>query len=274
MARATSGLGQFRGKVGSVVFRVNQGQQIASAYQPAVRNPKSNLQTAQRNKMYLASQLSKAVPREDIIGLAPIGSARDRRNAFIRNIINNTSSILDGKLFTSRVLYDKVLFSDGINIITSVVRTQDNVVSIAVDRITTEEEYNRLAVKVISFAVNEIGIESYKSYWLDLPAFAEIQNSPNGLIPIQGIVTEGLVTYFIPVLLKDNVRYSRETKTLVQLVDNGYFAITGEYNISNAVLSWGKSYAFASGDFGEIVPPSTDGDEVVNPDGPNFPNLG
>ena len=91
MARATSGLGQFRGKVGSVVFRVNQGQQIVSAYQPSVRNPKSNTQTAQRNKIYLASQLSKLVPREDIIGLAPKGSVRDRRSMFIRNIIENTT---------------------------------------------------------------------------------------------------------------------------------------------------------------------------------------
>lgn len=270
MAKATSGLGQFRGKVGSVVFRVNQGQQIASAYQPAVRNPKSNLQTAQRNKMYLASQLSKEVPREDIIGLAPMGSARDRRTMFIKNIINNSTSTLEGEVFQSSINYLDVVFSNG-KIIIYDIAENENALSVSIGDMT-EEEYDRLAIKAISFIVSPgYGIGAYKSGWVPLPAYSTLSN---GTISLSGVGGAGYITYLIPVMLKDNVRYSEEKKSLIQFGDSGNFVITGEYATNNAVLEWGRSMAFASRQDGEIVPPSTGGDEVVNPDGPSFPNLG
>ena len=277
MARATNGLGQFRGKVGAVVFRVSQGQQIASAYQPAVKNPKSNLQTAQRNKMYLASQLSKIVPREDIIGLAPNASVRDRRGLFIKNIIDNTVSTLDDKLFVSKIDYANVAFSHGTNMIFSIVPTGENLapdqrgIRIVFNDSLTEEEYNRMAIKAVTFNVYPDGVKNYKSSWLELPPYADLTNNN---LEIQGLGLYGYPTYLIPVMLKDNVRYSREKKTLVQLVDGGEFAIAGEYNINNAVLSWGQSVGSLVGDFEGIKPPTGDEDEVVNPDGPNFPNLG
>ena len=279
MARATSGLGQFRGKVGSVVFRVNQGQQIVSAYQPSVRNPKSNTQTAQRNKIYLASQLSKLVPREDIIGLAPKGSVRDRRSMFIRNIIENTTSILDGELFTSQISYKDVIFSKGNSIIFSVSGANEGgtpqpgtekIRVLFADELT-EATYNRIAIKAITFAYSEGNIKGYESRWLDLPKYSELEN--NSFV-VDGLGRYNYMTYLIPVMLKDNFRYSRERKTLVQIVDDGEFAIAGEYSTNNAVLSWGNSIGYTLGNFDAIVPPTGDEDEVVNPDGPNFPNLG
>lgn len=279
MARATSGLGQFRGKVGSVVFRVSQGQQIASAYQPAVKNPKSNLQTAQRNKMYLASQLSKIIPREDIIGLAPKGTVRDRRSIFIRNIIENTTSKLDGGVFTSKVSYEDIKLSTGNSIIYSISGANEGgnpqpgteKIRILFSDELTEDTYNRIAIKAITFSYSQGIIKGYESRWLDMPQFSEL--SENSFI-VDGLGRYNYVTYLIPVMLKDNVRYSRERKTLIQVVDNGEFAITGEYAINNAVLSWGTSLGFVLGNFGEIKPPTGNEDEVVNPDGPNFPNLG
>ena len=80
----------------------------------------------------------------------------------------------------------------------------------------------------------------------------------------------------VPVQVAENVRYSDEKKTLIQSdVDNETLVIQGEYAVNNAVLQWYSS--IGAGVLGEkipIVPPSTGGDEVVNPDGPNFPNLG
>lgn len=279
MARATSGLGQFRGKVGSVVFRVSQGQQIASAYQPAVRNPKSNTQTAQRNKMYLASQLSKLVPREDIIGLMPNGSARDRRSMFIQNIIENTTSKLDGELFTSQVSYKDVMFSKGNGIIFSVSGANEGgnpqpgaeKMRILFSDELTENAYNRIAIKAITFAYSEGNIRGYESRWLDMPKYNELEN--NSFV-VDGLGRYNYMTYLIPVMLRDNFRYSRERKTLVQIVEDGEFAIAGEYSINNAVLSWGASVGYTLGNFDEIKPPTGNEDEVVNPDGPNFPNIG
>lgn len=282
MARATSGLGQFRGKVGSVVFRVNQGQQIASAYQPAVRNPKSNLQTAQRNKMYLASQLSKLVPREDIIGLAPRGTARDRRNVFLRNILDNAISSQNGEVFSTIVSPEYVTFSNG-NAMegVSVNYTSGNEFTIVINKsIISEEQYNRLAIKMMQTDVSNGVYVGYKSAWLELPSYTGVE----GNLEIDVTFTSydsvnGTTTIWLtPVVLNDGYRYSSERKTIVQYANVGDlsgFAIQGEYAISNAVLEWKKSiYALDTTNTGEIVPPSTGGDSVVNPDGPNFPNLG
>lgn len=282
MARATSGLGQFRGKVGAVVFRVSQGQQIASAYQPAVRNPKSNLQTAQRNKMYLASQLSKLVPREDIIGLAPRGTARDRRNMFIKGILDNSVSRLNGEVFSTSVMTNSVLFSNG-NAIDGIVTTaavsgNNYDVQITFDKTKiTEDVFNRLAIKLIQFdIVNDI-YSNYKSSYLDLGTYNTDDSEDTFTKMFSVAIQQGVSTavYLVPIELNENVRYSSEKKTLVQVdTDNMTFVITGQYDINNAVLKWYKSRFVGATDGGEIVPPSTGGDEVVNPDGPSFPNIG
>lgn len=280
MARATSGLGQFRGKVGSVVFRVNQGQQIASAYQPAVKNPKSNLQTAQRNKMYLASQLSKLVPREDIVGLMPNGSARDRRSIFIRNIIDSAISTYNGEVFTTNLNAQAMVMSNGTTLegIGFSGSGENGTFVVEINKsIVNESVYNRLAIKICQFGITNNEYSAYKSSYIELPAYSSVQ-APDGLIEIDVNFTksrDNTIIYAIPILLNDNVRYSRELKTLVQYDSNTQeFAIVGEYAMSNAVLEWKKSQLVLSVGSGQIVPPSTDGDEVVNPDGPNFPNLG
>lgn len=282
MARATSGLGQFRGKVGSVVFRVNQGQQIASAYQPAVKNPKSNLQTAQRNKMYLASQLSKLVPKEDIIGLMPKGSVRDRRSLFIRNIIENSISTLDGEVFKSAINYNNVLFSSGVDMIEGITVTgQNHTVTLTVYKNKVSKEvYDRMAFKLLQIDVRSDGFVQYKSAWLDVVPYDEDEqqtsfSTTSNVSSAPGVST---VVYLVPVELTENVRYSRERKTLIQLgefADNKTgFAITGVYPLTSAVLKWYKSQIAFNTTGSAIVPPSSGGDEVVNPDGPNFPNLG
>lgn len=283
MARATSGLGQFRGKVGSVVFRVSQGQQIASAYQPAVKNPKSNLQTAQRNKMYLASQLSKLVPREDLIGLAPKASVRDRRNMFIRNIITNSTSSLSNGVFTSSVYYESILFSKGEQLegvsLSTATGSSGNSVTITFDKsIISEEQFNRMALKLVQIDISNDVYSNYKSSWLNLGEYDSTDQQQFN-ITINVATTSGATTYIylIPVQVADGVRYSAEKKTLIQTnKDSGEIVIQGVYAINNAVLKWFNSVSLPTimGDDGEIVPPSTGDNEVVNPEAPDFPNLG
>lgn len=273
MARATNGLGQFRGKVGSVVFRVSQGQQIASAYQPAVKNPKSNLQTAQRNKMYLASQISKLVPREDIVGLAPNRSTRDRRSLFVKNIIINTLSTLVGEEFTSRIAAETIKFSDGEQLgFIAASAPQDGNVSLLIDEEIGEDLYNKLAIKVIILEVDNNVYSGYKSFWAELPQFSTAQN---GTITINlDIASHESYVWVVPVTLNDGFRYSSQRKTLIQSAPDGDIVITGEYPISSAVYKWWGSTMVDSMEGGVLIPPSTGEDEVVNPDGPTFPNLG
>ena len=281
MARATSGLGQFRGKVGSVVFRVNQGKQIASAYQPVVKNPKSNLQTAQRNKMYLASQISKLVPKEDIIGLDPLRSVRDRRSLFIRSILDNAVSSYRDGVFDTELMATNITFSNGQNIegVTYNVSESTNnyAVTLTFDtNVISEEQFNRLAFKLIQFEIVNNSYSNYKSSYIDLGTYnTEGQdNTFNVQVNVSRNSKAGAAIYIVPVVLNDNIRYSSQRKTLIELVDTDIFSIGGVYNTSRAILKWYKSMLIYSSSAGDFIPPAGGGAEVVNPDGPSFPNLG
>lgn len=274
MGKSTNGLGQFRGKVGSVVFRVNQGEQIVSAYQPVVRNPKSNLQTAQRNKLYLASQLSKLLSKEDLIGMNPAGSARDRRSLFVRNVINNTKSTLDGELFLSSIDYPLVRVSNGLDtIINATVDSTNSRISINFTNVS-ESDYNRLAMKIIQLSWGDKFPQGVrKSSWLPLPSYDALNNGVYEFSYEHVDGYESEVFFLVPVALNDGYRYSSEKKTLVQILNDGEIAIAGEYQLNSAVLRWYRNITLFNGGASGIVPPSSEGDQVVDPNKPLFPNL-
>lgn len=59
MSKAShSPLGQWRGKTGGQVYRIRNGQQIVSAYQPVVANPKTDAQLMQRTRFNLMTKLN------------------------------------------------------------------------------------------------------------------------------------------------------------------------------------------------------------------------
>lgn len=70
MAKITSMVGIAKGKMGSIVYSVRNGQQIARQYQPYVSNPSTQSQVNSRARLKLLSQLSAsvgnviAIPRE------------------------------------------------------------------------------------------------------------------------------------------------------------------------------------------------------------------
>lgn len=65
MSKAThSPLGQWRGRTGGQVYRVSRGEQIVSAYQPKVSNPRTNGQVQQRTRFNLMTRLNALTPIE------------------------------------------------------------------------------------------------------------------------------------------------------------------------------------------------------------------
>ena len=70
--------GKARGKVGSIVYAVNAGQQIAREYQPVVANPSTAPQVENRSKLKLMSQLAAAYKGSIVIRKDGMKSARNQ----------------------------------------------------------------------------------------------------------------------------------------------------------------------------------------------------
>lgn len=81
-----SPLGQWRNKVGGQVYRIDSGEQIVSAYQPIVKNPRTTYQQTQRNRFTSASKFLAAT-RAFIYTINSSGSRRMLRANVLKNII-------------------------------------------------------------------------------------------------------------------------------------------------------------------------------------------
>lgn len=77
MGKVTCLQGKARGKVGSIVYAVSAGQQIAREYQPVVLNPSTPSQVENRSKLKLMSQLAAAYKGSIAIRKDGLKSARN-----------------------------------------------------------------------------------------------------------------------------------------------------------------------------------------------------
>ena len=93
-----------RGKVGNVVYRVRKGQEIASAHQPNVANPRTVTQIAQRIKFSVAVKFYKsAIAKMFKFAFEDKGEAESDYNAFMRH--NTTSAMI-----LKRMQYDSTYY--------------------------------------------------------------------------------------------------------------------------------------------------------------------
>lgn len=92
---AHSPLGQWRGRTGGQVYRVRNGQQIVSSYQPAVANPKSDAQLLQRAKFNLMTKLNALFDARLLNGYS--SSKGVARAMFSKNLMPGIyAQLLDG----------------------------------------------------------------------------------------------------------------------------------------------------------------------------------
>lgn len=130
MAKVTSLQGKATGKVGSVVYSVNSGVQIAREYNPTVKNPNSDSQVQQRSRLKLASQLAAAlapviaIPREGLV---------TPRNAFIKKNMEFISAVSNG----AQISYENIQLTSGVTGLPAITATRTDkgklVVSLASD---------------------------------------------------------------------------------------------------------------------------------------------
>ena len=74
--------GKMSGKMGSVVFRVRQGEQIVTQYNPIVKNPNTVAQSTQRVSFKLMSQVAAAMASAIIN--RPARQGQSPRNRFVQ----------------------------------------------------------------------------------------------------------------------------------------------------------------------------------------------
>lgn len=82
MAKIQGLTGKMSGKMGSVVFRVRQGEQIVTQYNPIVKNPNTEAQSTQRVAFKLMTQLAAAMASAIIN--RPARQGQSARNRFVQ----------------------------------------------------------------------------------------------------------------------------------------------------------------------------------------------
>lgn len=102
MAKGYGLTGKVRGKVGAQVYRIVNGKQIISEYNPTKSVAPSTKQVENRSSMSLVYQFSRVFPFECIVGFSPIRS--DARSMFVASL----RDIVDGS-WTEPTRYEPTL---------------------------------------------------------------------------------------------------------------------------------------------------------------------
>lgn len=112
MAKATfNALGQWRGRVGGLVYKVVNGQQVVTPYTGATFNPRTEAQMMHRAKFGLAGMISKIVPAEALVGMSDQRSRR--RPLFFSNIVRNATATVTASGITATLDAKDLVFSQG-----------------------------------------------------------------------------------------------------------------------------------------------------------------
>lgn len=111
-----SPLGQWRGRTGGQVYRVSHGQQIVSAYQPKVANPRTDNQQKQRAKFNLMTRLNAITPSVLLRPFSPTaGIARPMFSKSLMKYIevDTTTSLIGETVYTAKIAAQNIHFGEG-----------------------------------------------------------------------------------------------------------------------------------------------------------------
>lgn len=107
--------GKVSGKMGSAVFRVREGQQVVTQYNPIVKNPNTEGQQAQRAKFKLMSQLAAIMsPGIGTMGVInrPARGKGTARNGFVQKNFALAETESAGDTITAKVPMEQLQLTD------------------------------------------------------------------------------------------------------------------------------------------------------------------
>lgn len=102
MAKIQGLTGKMSGKMGSVVFRVRQGEQIVTQYNPIVKNPNTEAQSTQRVAFKLMSQVAAAMASAIIN--RPARQGQSARNRFVQQ----NFPLVEGDASNAKIAMEKL----------------------------------------------------------------------------------------------------------------------------------------------------------------------
>lgn len=107
--------GKLSGKMGSAVFRVREGQQVVTQYNPIVKNPNTAGQQAQRAKFKLMSQLAAIMaPGFGTMGVTerPARGKGTARNGFVQKNFGLAETETVSETVTAKIPMEKLQLTD------------------------------------------------------------------------------------------------------------------------------------------------------------------
>lgn len=232
-------IGSVSGKVGNVVYAVQNGVQTVRAYQPVVVNPKSVAQQQQRAKGNAVGRISAFVPREAIMGLGSNG--RTRRGEFLRSLLNAAVVASTGSGWTAKVNVQDVVFSRGSAlpaVTLGSITPAAGSVSVALSGVATSvmpaDEYALHATRLVAMVYQ--GDENRLVACSTVLAVTPAQGgSATTVLPlgVEGDYT--VYIYAIPMRAKVNAAVSVQTD-MIHLSDTDLMAYLG---VGAGVMPWG-----------------------------------
>lgn len=175
--------GKLSGKMGSAVFRVREGQQVVTQYNPIVKNPNTRGQQSQRAAFKLMSQLSAIMsPGFGTMSVAKRkakGGTPSQRNAFTQINFPLVQIQTQGQDVKASIPMEKLKLTSSFRPLPAVVLTQGgDAIGIALQNITAD--VTTVRVVIVSYALNVASIASITDYPVSAQGEVSVKSSRLG----------------------------------------------------------------------------------------------
>lgn len=168
--------GKLSGKMGAAVFRVREGQQIVTQYNPIVKNPNTEGQQAQRAKFKLMSQLAAIMgPGIGTMGVInlPARGRKTRRNGFVQKnfALAETESV--GDTVTAKVPMEQLQLTDSFRYLPGLTLSTD-INKITVEMSAVPAEVSTIRVVVVGYSsLGDQGQQANIQQIVDVPVTSQ-----------------------------------------------------------------------------------------------------
>ena len=217
--------GKMSGKMGSVVFRVREGEQIVTQYNPIVKNPNTTAQSTQRVSFKLMSQVAAAMASAIIN--RPARQGQSPRNRFVQQ----NFPLVEGDATNAKIAIDQLQLTSSATYLGTISRSGNNAIIENIPENVTKVRFVLVdypsAGDKTKPVIREISDEDVVEGSVEFDAFPGATILAYGLIPTSGAAKVAL----------DNMGVNAGTPFVAQvnlerMVATGQIAVTETLGIN------------------------------------------